>query len=442
MLNAPFPRLPLIAACALTLAAASIASLRAQPSPYQTPWVRHSITAISQGADGVDLRDINGDGLRDVTTAWEEGGVVTVSLHPSADADPRLPWPTSVIASGLRGAEDAKFADLDGDGQIDVISANDSGARLYAHFSGPAWTTITLTSSMGHNRWMQVASADIDGDGNLDIIAGSRAGTAANPAVIAWFRNPGSPLARDGSAWTYNEMTKAGWAMSVIAQDVDGDGDTDTVVSDRAAFRHADNTVSWSRYGVRWIETVRLSNAAPTFINHAIGVAGNCKTCTPGDEMFATLHDFDGDGVLDLIDGASSSNRPDRIVIRRNLAGWGPPATWSHELVPAPSNAGHYQGVVIGDIDGDGLDDLVVSTWESDRLPASPLSGVYWQRNLGDGRWEQEELSGPAGTKYDNAVLEDVDVDGDLDVITSEQVENQGVIWFENPGFQSPPTGR
>ena len=438
MLNAPSSWLLLVSVCLCVSATPLIAGPPVAPSTYQTPWARHTITATSQGADGVDLRDINGDGLRDVTTGWEEGGVVTVSLHPSASADPRSPWPTTVIASGLRGIEDAKFADLDGDGEVDVISANDIGARLYAHFSGPTWTTITLTSSLGHNRWMQVASADMDGDGYLDIIAGSRVGTAANPAVIAWFKNPGPNLARDGTAWPYHEMSKAGWTMSVITHDVDGDGDPDTIVSDRAGYRQTNNTVSWSLYGARWIETVRTESAAPSFINHSISIAGNCVACTPGDEMFATLHDFDRDGVLDLIDGTSSSNRPNRVVIHRNLGAWGPPATWSNDRVPAPINAGHYQAVAIGDIDRDGLDDLVVSTWEANQLPPSPLTGVYWQRNLGDGRWEQEELSGPAGTKYDNALLDDIDGDGDLDVLSSEQVENQGVIWFENPGFRDP----
>jgi len=409
-------------------------------SRYSVPWTRHTITAVSIGADGVDLRDINGDGLADVTTAWEEGGVVTVSLHPPAGIDPRDPWPTTIVASNVRGVEDAKFADIDGDGRVDVVSASDGGKKVYIHFDDSmpetsSWTTVTIGSSLGHNRWMQVSSADIDGDGNLDIVAGSRVGTAENPAVIAWFRNPGSDLVRDGSAWTYNEMTKAGWTMSVISIDADGDGDPDTVISDRASYREPDNSVSWSLYGARWIETVRHDNAPPTFVNHPIEIAGSCKTCTPGDEMFATVFDFDGDGVPDIIDGTSSSNRPNRVAIHLNLGAWGPPVTWSNDFVPAPIGTGHYQAVAAGDIDGDGLIDLVVSTWEANSLPPSPLTGVYWERNLGNGLWEQEELSGPAGTKYDNVVLYDVDGDGDMDVIDTEQVENQGVIWFENPGF-------
>lgn len=406
-------------------------------SPLTTAWARHTITAISVGADGVDLHDINADGLLDVVTPWEEGRKVTVSLHPPADADPREPWPTSVVASGLLCPEDAKFADLDGDGAVDVITATDVGARLYVHFAGETWTTVEITASLGHNRWMQVSSADVDGDGNLDIVGGSRVGTAINPAVIAWFRNPGPERVRSGEAWEYHLMTEAGWAMSVQTLDVDGDGDPDTVVSDRAAFRHPDNSVSWSLYGARWIETVRGAAAElPTFVNHQVTAAGQCSSCAHGDQMFLALHDLDGDGVLDLLDGTSSSSRPDRIAVHRNLSFWGPPSTWSFELIPPSSDVGHYQGMAIGDIDGDGLVDLVISTWESNKLPPSPLTGVYWLRNLGNGTWAQAGLSGPEGTKYDNPALSDVDGDGDLDVLVTEQVENQGLVWFENPGLR------
>ncbi len=416
----------------LGLVAADIAAGAELAPAYLQPWARHTISAISRGADGVDLRDVNGDGWLDVTTGWEEGGVVTVSLHPPTGSDPREPWPTTVIASNVRGIEDAKFADIDGDGAVDVISANDSGKRLYVHFAGDSWTTVTLQASLEHNRWMQVASADVDGDGALDIVAGSRVGSAANPAVIAWLRNPGPERVRDGAEWTFHEMTKAGWTMTVLTLDVDGDSDADTLVSDRSGHFNPDGSVSWSLYGARWIETVR-GDGLPTFVNHAIEIAGSCAVCTPGDAMFATVFDFDGDGVLDLIDGTSSSRRPNRVVIHRNLGQWGPPDTWTNDLVPPATGVGHYQNVAVGDIDRDGLPDLVISTWEAGALPPSPLTGVYWHRNLGAGGWEHHPISGPEGTKYDNAALCDVDGDGDLDVIDTEQVENQGVIWFENP---------
>ncbi|MCB9783057.1 MAG: hypothetical protein H6751_08865 [Candidatus Omnitrophica bacterium] len=37
------------------------------------PWKRHTIDQSSEGADGVRLMDVNGDGLMDIATGWEEG---------------------------------------------------------------------------------------------------------------------------------------------------------------------------------------------------------------------------------------------------------------------------------------------------------------------------------------------------------------------------------
>jgi FG-GAP-like repeat len=415
------------------------ASKAARPSSYAlagvaldgAPWVRHTIaqgaqTGLYRGADGADLRSDAG-GLH-LATAWEEGGIVTVStLAPGAD--PRAPWPTAIAAS-KPFVEDAKLGDFDGDGRLDVASASDGGQLLYLSFAGATggYTTTTVTSSAGHGRWMQVVPIDVDGDGLLDLAAGSRVGT---PAVVAWFRNPGA-TARDGATWSYHQATRAGWIMSLLALDVDGDGDQDLVASDRSSYQDAAGVRQWDLSGARWIENV---DHGASWQNHAMETPGTCATCTPGDEMMLALADLDGDGRLDVIDGQSSTGHANRVAIHRN-PGWFTRPPWPTALVPTvevDTAMGHYQGVAVGDVDRDGALDLVVSTWETNALPTSLLTGVYWLRNLGAGAWQHHEISGPEGSKWDNAVLYDLDGDGDLDVIETEQIDNLGIIWFENP---------
>jgi hypothetical protein len=48
------------------------------------------------------------------------------------------------------------------------------------------------------------------------------------------------------------------------------------------------------------------------------------------------------------------------------------------------------------------------------------------------------DIAGPEGVKYDLVELIDLDGDGDLDVLTCEESDNLGVIWYENPGRQEP----
>lgn len=431
--------LPVIALAAV-LAAANCAAPPAEPATatmtaqrlavdLTTAWERHVITAgsptgVRRGADGVDISGFA------IATAWEEGGGVTLAHRPD-DPLTATAWDTEQVATGLVGVEDARIADVDGDGVLDVVSASDSGQRVYVSFgSGTpgAYTTIDLLASHGHNHVMQVALADIDGDGNRDIVFGTRVGTAANPAIIGWLGNPGA-AARDGNAWTYHQISLAGWAMSVLVEPGNR-----VVVSDRASYKDAGGVTRWDLYGARWLELV-----AGTWVNHAISPpAGSCSTCTPGDEMFLRVVDIDHDGQPDVVDCTSALGHANRVVIHRNLGGW---ASWSHTVIADVANVGHCQGVAVADLDGDGLVDIAASSWKGNTFPV-PLadaarSGVWWLRNDGAGGWQRGEVSGPTGGKFDDVEVMDVDRDGLPDLVTSEQLDpagGLGVIWYRNPG--------
>ena len=60
------------------------------------PWKRHTIDSSSKaagklGADGVRLADVNGDGLLDITTGWEQGGAIVIYRNPGP-AKARAAW--------------------------------------------------------------------------------------------------------------------------------------------------------------------------------------------------------------------------------------------------------------------------------------------------------------------------------------------------------------
>jgi hypothetical protein len=387
-----------------------------------TPWTLHTITSGPAGADGVDLADIDGDGLNDVvTSAWEQAGLVTVSLRPERATDK---WPTVEIVRRLHGVEDAIFADVDGDGTLDVVSACEC-RKIVIHFapkgaaSEPtrlldptAWSSVTLTASLGTQRWLKVAVADINGDGRADIIGGGK----VSPSTIGWFRAPANP--RNGSAWAYRQMSEVGWTQSLEPFDADEDGDMDVVVSDKLPVRYQDGRpLNYGLRGSRWLENAG-AGAGASWINHRIGFS-------LGEHKFLQITDFDSDGDPDILDGTSAASY-NRTFFRRNLGGW---ASWREIPIPQPANVGHYQDVKAARIDLDADLDLVFSYSHAD----GALSGVAWLAAKPDGTWQRGEISGPAGTKYDNVVLEDVDRDGDLDAVTSEQIEQLGVIWYENP---------
>ncbi|MEM1294916.1 MAG: VCBS repeat-containing protein, partial [Verrucomicrobiota bacterium] len=103
------------------------------------PWKRHTIDPFApeagkKGADGVRIADFNGDGWLDITTGWEEGGAVRICLNPGPDAA-KSTWPSFTVGN-VKGVEDAVFADLDGDGNIDVVSCAEGKVNnVFVHWA-------------------------------------------------------------------------------------------------------------------------------------------------------------------------------------------------------------------------------------------------------------------------------------------------------------------
>ncbi|MCY4187270.1 MAG: hypothetical protein OXD30_02175, partial [Bryobacterales bacterium] len=63
-------------------------------------------------------------------------------------------------------------------------------------------------------------------------------------------------------------------------------------------------------------------------------------------------------------------------------------------------------------------------------------AGVGVLRHAGDptaSRWMATDVSGPDGAKFDRVELVDLDGDGDLDILTCEEADQLGIVWYENP---------
>jgi len=377
----------------------------------ELPWARHTIDDASRGADGVRLADVNGDGLLDVATGWEEGGVIRVCLHPGAEAV-RNRWP-AVTVGQVGSPEDAVFVDLDNDGAFDVVSASEGSVRtVWIHWapSGPdhyldasAWWTEAITTSKGSAKWMFTLPLDVDGQNGIDLVAGAK----GDNARIGWFRSPSDP--RNVNAWTWHPLYVSGWIMSLVPADIDGDGDMDIVASDRKG----------DARGCLWLE-----NPGPgttqliPWPEHRIGV---------GDRqvMFIDVVDLDEDGLLDVLAAARGQ---DLAYYRQTGSALLP---WQTHTIAMPAQAGTGKAVRTGDIDLDGRVDIVFSCEN-----AGDKQGVMWlsyPSDVTDPLWSSHPISGTPGAKFDLVELVDLDNDGDLDVMTCEEKQNLGVLWYENP---------
>ncbi len=367
-------------------------------------WRRHAIDATSIGADGVRLADVNRDGRPDVVTGWEEGGVVRLYLQPPR-TDLMRPWPRATVGT-VASPEDAVAADLDGDGRFEIISATEGKDRtLYVHTAETAdplgpWRTAAFPATAGRQAWMFVVPADLDGRHGPDLVVASK----TQGATVGWLEAPATP--RDLGAWRHHVLRPAGWIMSVFAADLDGDGDRDILFSDRRE----------PRSGIGWLENPGRERVAEpaAWREHAIGAAGL-------NPMFIDFADLDGDGRPEVI----AAVQPRRIGIFRGSASGG----WRAQWLTLEGDIGTMKAVTAADLNRDGRTDLVVSC----EAAVGPKRGMLWLEQGADG-WRLHDLGGPDGTKFDLVPVHDLNGDGWPDVLTTEEMDRLGVVWYENPG--------
>jgi hypothetical protein len=404
------------------------------------PWKHHAIDVGLSGGDGVRLHDWEGDGDLDVVVGWEQAGASRLYINPGATPKAKKLWP-SVDVGPAKSIEDAVMADVDGDGRVDVISATEGGsAKLIVHFApkkGDAmapelWETKAFPKSLaGDRRWMFSTTFDVNGDGRLDIVSGGK----SKGAVIAWFEAPAADR-RDLSAWKFHKMSDVGWVMSLVAQDMDGDGDLDVIASDRR--RDVGLQGAW------WLENPATPHSPGNNDVFSKPWARHWISEKNVEAMFLRPHDMDGDGDQDVVvpirlnelkENPGYLDNPSRLRWYERLDATG--QNWKTHEIAYPANTGKSKGCAVGDITGDGRVDIVLSHASAN----APLSGMVWlsyRDSVFDAVWVRHEMSGPNGSKFDRVELLDVDGDGDLDVMTTEEnfgpkSVGLGAIWYENP---------
>lgn len=382
----------------------------------ERPWKRHVIDDSSRGADGVRLADVNGDGLLDIATGWEEGGKTRVYVHPGY-SQVQKKW-SAVTVGKSPSVEDAVFCDVDNDGAVDVISSCEGRTKcMFIHWApthaarylqANAWKTEAIPITEDRSAWMFALPLQLDGKYGSDIAVASK----GMDALVGWLQAP--KRARVLSAWKLHALYQAGWIMSLRAVDIDGDGDRDLIVSDRKG----------KNAGVLWLENPGAGKIESDWPSHRIGAFGR-------EVMFLDVSDLDGDGRQDIVVAV----KPDEIHWFRSPAN--PTQAWFTQVIKVTyaKGLGTAKAVRVGDMDGDGRPDIVYSCEGA----TPPKRGLVWIRHKGmpnDKTWITHELSGPEGIKYDRIELLDLDGDGDLDVLTCEERHKGigiGVFWYENP---------
>jgi hypothetical protein len=293
--------------------------------------------------------DINGDGKPDLIFCNEFDNSVSVLLNttptgaatPSFAAPQTFPTGFSSVANGTSGSnpEALAVADINGDGKLDIITANVEGAAssvavlLNTTATGASTATFTppaQTFPTGSNPF-SLAVGDINGDGKPDLIA-----VAFDENVVSVLLNTTASGAAAAS-FAPRQTFPTGQGPSYVAVgDVNGDGLPDLVVTNGT-----DSTMS-----VLLNTTASGATTAAFAPQQAFDTVGS-----PGAVVVA---DINGDGKPDIVGGSAGQT----MWLLQNLTATG--ATTPLFTFPQTFNmSGGCNSVAVADVNGDGKPDLI-----------------------------------------------------------------------------------
>jgi len=169
------------------------------------------------------------------------------------------------IDDGWASGFNLDFADINGDGRLDIIGASSRGLAWLAQppeLNG-TWTLHPI-GTFRPDSMTGIEVADFDGDGRLDVLGGSYSrgprdhdgdmGPEGSLGRIGWFEQPDDL----DEPWTRHDISrrKRGMFDKFVARDLDGDGDMDFVGTRGNSNPHD---------GVFWLEQVRTDSPVPRF---------------------------------------------------------------------------------------------------------------------------------------------------------------------------------
>ncbi|MCB0584533.1 MAG: VCBS repeat-containing protein [Phaeodactylibacter sp.] len=342
---------------------------------------------ISESANNpvmIDTGDIDGDGDMDIVAYNQFDGEIVA--YKNSNAVPGNFSGATLLVEPIPVLYHVSLCDCDEDGDLDILYASNVGLiKCYENDGNgvfPSWLSVSV-GQLSSAEFRNIVRTDLDGDGDKDVVAYYN----VDGRPIVWMENLGA----GEYAATQELVTDQPGFIGMEAADVDNDGRPDLIG------RPFDDS-PWV-----WYKNEGGNNFSPPQLlldNQTFNGA-------------FTFADFDNDGQIDL-----ARANLFKIVIN---AGDGTGRFFADE--EAYSGAVNNLDISSGDLDGDGLSDILV--------PSRGSGVLSWYKNLSNGHFSEQAILSKLDVLY-SAYPADLDGDGDLDIASAS--EELGVAIHQNLG--------
>ena len=355
-----------------------------------------------------ELQDIDADGVTDLIVADDPGGPAgTGAVYVYSGASGALLHQFSEGAGGRFGYAIADAGDVDADGTHDIIVGRPGASTAYVYSGAAGTSLLTLTAPGTELAGVAVASAgDINADGHGDLLVGAQHASlnGANAGRVYIFSGA------DGSVLRAIDGSVAGDLFGTATDsvpDIDGDGVPEHAIG-------ASDAGKWNDGGV-W-----LYSGSGTLMWRFLAPKPDAEF---GTFFVAGIPDVNGDGKADVYVGdfaaTTTASASGRVYLLSGIDG-----SVIRTIDGQSAKDGLGPGREAGDLNGDGVGDLVVGSYSSRDGVAN--GGRFDVFSGNDGARLATVVGTVAGAQlgFDAIGLGDVNADGVPDVAVSAAIGN------------------
>ena len=320
-------------------------------------------------------------------------------------------WPKTLICANTSD-EGIGYGDIDGDGDLDIAAGRRPEGvdepLILTWFENPGNATENWKDTeiaRGDHPIDRVEIADLNGDKKPDIVYSEERYPGLEPdAHLFWFSQPANPKI---GKWSKNRVVTQYSMNNLDVKDMDMDGDMDLITNEHKGQRL--ETQIWENDG------------SGSFTKQVVDQG---KESHLGTQAF----DMDGDGDLDL--PSIGWDNYQYVHLWRNDAITSDHVKWTRYTsdngdMEVPNKGNQQTSSLVADLDKDGINDFVIT--ERTQAPA-----VTWYKKSVKG-WDRHVVE-PSPLRIEaGSAFEDIDRDGDLDIVFGGESRSNEVWWWENP---------